>query len=395
MDFVFKNYNELIEYAKSQHRIKTSQNYYELHHIIPKHQGGTDDESNLVYLTVYEHILAHYLRAKEYEHTNKRLYYQNIYSANVIFNFGKSKRIDEKLKAIEDILNDPEKLKVLENIKLEWTKASSEKQKGITNVGRFWITDGINNKELNKGDIIPEGWKKGATRPFGIYKWSDSSKQKMSIRRSQTCYVYNDNTYAKEILKSELEEYLKNGWQKGRNPKLERVHSTGYKQDRRPQCWIHKDDREQMCLLTELDDYLSFGWIKGRIPITENQKIKMRKQKNTYWITDGTNSASCIKGQLPPEGWRKGRVISKEQKNKLSKPSNKLWITDGLNNKRWPKDLDIPKNWKKGRIMSNEQKEKLKGPRDLFWITDDFNCKQWPKNKDIPEGWRKGRVIKK
>jgi len=30
-----------------------------IHHIIPKHMGGTDEESNLVELTVEEHAEAH------------------------------------------------------------------------------------------------------------------------------------------------------------------------------------------------------------------------------------------------------------------------------------------------------------------------------------------------
>lgn len=33
---------------------------FEIHHIIPRSFGGINDESNLVYLTPYEHILAHY-----------------------------------------------------------------------------------------------------------------------------------------------------------------------------------------------------------------------------------------------------------------------------------------------------------------------------------------------
>lgn len=34
---------------------------YHCHHVLPKHMGGTDDESNLTYLTIREHIIAHYL----------------------------------------------------------------------------------------------------------------------------------------------------------------------------------------------------------------------------------------------------------------------------------------------------------------------------------------------
>ena len=32
---------------------------YHWHHIIPKHAGGTDDRSNLILLTIEEHIEAH------------------------------------------------------------------------------------------------------------------------------------------------------------------------------------------------------------------------------------------------------------------------------------------------------------------------------------------------
>lgn len=40
------------------------------HHIIPKHSGGKDDESNYTYLTVREHILAHYLLWRIYKNPN-------------------------------------------------------------------------------------------------------------------------------------------------------------------------------------------------------------------------------------------------------------------------------------------------------------------------------------
>jgi len=40
------------------------------HHILPKHSGGDDSESNLTYLTVREHIIAHYLLWKIYKNPN-------------------------------------------------------------------------------------------------------------------------------------------------------------------------------------------------------------------------------------------------------------------------------------------------------------------------------------
>jgi hypothetical protein len=38
-----------------------SRTFFHKHHIIPKHAGGTDDPSNLIYLTVEEHAEAHKL----------------------------------------------------------------------------------------------------------------------------------------------------------------------------------------------------------------------------------------------------------------------------------------------------------------------------------------------
>jgi hypothetical protein len=40
------------------------------HHIIPKHAGGLDEESNYTYLTVREHIIAHFLLWKMHKNTN-------------------------------------------------------------------------------------------------------------------------------------------------------------------------------------------------------------------------------------------------------------------------------------------------------------------------------------
>ena len=47
-----------------------------LHHIIPKHMGGTDDPSNLVELTVRQHALAHKKLYKKYGKWQDKIAYQ-------------------------------------------------------------------------------------------------------------------------------------------------------------------------------------------------------------------------------------------------------------------------------------------------------------------------------
>lgn len=55
-------YFSLIETRKS--RDLMNDEYYEKHHIIPKTLGGSDIDSNLVFLTYREHVIAHYLLTK-------------------------------------------------------------------------------------------------------------------------------------------------------------------------------------------------------------------------------------------------------------------------------------------------------------------------------------------
>ena len=73
------HYNALI--AK---RIKTPANtthtYTEIHHVIPKCMGGTDDETNLVCLTAREHYMAHVLLCKIYPNNASLLYAWNMMS---------------------------------------------------------------------------------------------------------------------------------------------------------------------------------------------------------------------------------------------------------------------------------------------------------------------------
>jgi len=63
MDYI-KHYTLLIQRARG----RSLSGYYEVHHIIPKCLGGTDEKSNLVDLTPEEHFLAHILLAKIHNH---------------------------------------------------------------------------------------------------------------------------------------------------------------------------------------------------------------------------------------------------------------------------------------------------------------------------------------
>lgn len=62
-------YNLCVSKSRIKEHWKSGSNLHR-HHITPKHSGGADDESNFAYLTIREHILAHYLLWKIYKNPN-------------------------------------------------------------------------------------------------------------------------------------------------------------------------------------------------------------------------------------------------------------------------------------------------------------------------------------
>lgn len=317
---MFKTYEELINFARSQFRIKGSdQPYWELHHILPKSMGGYDDSSNLVLLSLAEHVEAHYLLALKYENINNQWYYANLNAAWAV-SHGKSKFSPRKREEVEKWLSDPdaqaftlklkEKLRggkgsrperkdfdayknksriwvqkdtqkprrILESSKStdfymsfiqisdcpichnansdesfacckehedlylsqkkeEYKKLKAEQTKTSWNRPEYrelriknnngqhgpkekhiWITNGSEDKLILATETIPDGYATGRSKNIPINSHTDEWRKNMSERRKNRCYVWKGDIPSKEILKSELDDYIKDGWQLGRKP---------------------------------------------------------------------------------------------------------------------------------------------------------------------------------
>lgn len=100
-----KIYNNLIS-SRNNRSLKLDE-YYEKHHIVPKCLGGSDDKSNLIFLTYREHFLAHLLLTKIYpkhtginyallcmlrKHTHGRVITSKVYET-IKKNFSKFKKL--------------------------------------------------------------------------------------------------------------------------------------------------------------------------------------------------------------------------------------------------------------------------------------------------------------
>ena len=137
MDYTF-HYDTLIQKAKSRTLMIE---YYELHHIVPRCMGGTDELTNIVKLTGREHFTAHLLLTKIYPNNDKLLFAAAMMCASNIILAGRSKN---KMYSW---------LKVKRNQALSRTSAGSNNSQ----YGSVWITDGVNSKKSKVGQC-PTGW---------------------------------------------------------------------------------------------------------------------------------------------------------------------------------------------------------------------------------------------
>lgn len=178
-----------------------------IHHIIPKHMGGTDDPSNLVELSRKDHAMAH---LKLYEQYGKKedlgAYYlltgQTDEAAKISSSLGGT--VQGKINAENGHMRKIQKLADWSEAGKKGGKATILSGKGAfgdpaqrlescrkggyaqgkinaesghlkkiaqmsieenkRNLGMMWVTDGIQNKMLNKSDDIPAGFRRGKTQ---------------------------------------------------------------------------------------------------------------------------------------------------------------------------------------------------------------------------------------
>ena len=141
------------------------------HHIIPKHAGGTDDDNNIVYLTLEEHIKVHEDRYALYgDDADRRailLLKADITHSELVKIFRKEFTI-KAAKASHEV-------KLKNGFYNKLGKANSERIKGTKNPEHsnrmkekwkeqkyLWWTNGLENKR--SVETPGEEWKQGRTR---------------------------------------------------------------------------------------------------------------------------------------------------------------------------------------------------------------------------------------
>ena len=336
--------------------IEKCQNYqnlneYEIHHIIPKAFNGTDDPTNLIKLTYRQHFIAHLLLAKAFPGTNigHALYY---------FIYGsKSKRIIktsrqfEMAKRIAGIKNS-----VWHNDNKDNYRVPVEIGKNLgLKIGRLstdiWknkvcINNGVENKIISINELpqfLDSGYIKGMIKKHKVIlvtngdintaipqslideflienkSWYIGQTTKSPLRKKGNCIRMHFNDLEKNVLKSEVETYLKNGWAIGRSNKTKKSCSLANIQ-------IYLDNKNKRVKEEELDYYIQLGWKIG-IPLHRKEK----NQKNNKDKIIIYNKISGVEKRITinqlelylEQGWIKGRNPINITKIKISRRKEK------------------------------------------------------------------------
>lgn len=181
-----KIYNQIIEKAKREKRIKNKNNYYEAHHIIPKCLGGEGTtkqlkHSNIVLLTPKEHFLCHRLLCLTYPKEPKLWY------ALYLMSIGKNKKTKYIISS-----------RTYENIKKEWNKISKGTKK----------PEGFGEKIKSKERNIKIGKSNKRSKPIGFGE-NISIKNKGQKRNQEFKDKISSLKY-KEIIQLDIKgNYLK------------------------------------------------------------------------------------------------------------------------------------------------------------------------------------------
>lgn len=137
------NYHSIYDTLINRARNRELTGYHEIHHIVPRCIGGSEDPTNLVSLTPEEHYLAHQLLIKMYPDEHKL-----VYAMNSMIRGHHGKRTTRKLYGW---------------LRRRFAEVMSANQKGSNNsqFGTLWITNNIESKKIWITESIPEGWRKG------------------------------------------------------------------------------------------------------------------------------------------------------------------------------------------------------------------------------------------
>lgn len=165
-----RHYNLLIERARGREVHKD--HYTEKHHIVPRSEGGTDQQDNIVKLYPREHFIAHWLLYRDDPESISRSFAFNMMSCNRSGTYKPSSRayaegVEAASKANKKNFTGRKAIGRDGKIKYVWPHEldyytelgwKTNPRRGVHNKGRFWSNNGTSEQFSNE---LKPGWIKG------------------------------------------------------------------------------------------------------------------------------------------------------------------------------------------------------------------------------------------
>lgn len=206
MSFYLNIYNKLCESRKSNKILWKPKSDIHRHHITPKHSFGKDINDNYTYLTVREHIIAHFLLWKIYKNPNDL---RSMKMLNVKLTYEHRKIIgifcrDNKI-GFHKCTKEERKL---------WNSKGLETQKTIHNSWYFWSTlEGRKLRASKGGKIggkVQKEYKQGIHDPNNFKKYASLGGKSI---KGMICVT--NGLHRTRIKPEMLNTYLSKGYKKG------------------------------------------------------------------------------------------------------------------------------------------------------------------------------------
>lgn len=340
-----------------------------LHHIIPRHAGGSNEPANLIRLTVSEHAEAHRLLWEANHHEDDYIAWKAL-SGQITMTEAKrmaqlmgSKRGSEKAALLNKLSNGELakrggvacKEKQVGIHSPTWDKAiggrAGGKIGGLTSKYYLWVTNQIEETKIHFSkvdDFLKNNstWKKGRCNMHKTHRW-----------------VTSLNGFNLKVLPNEVEQLLSIGYALGKsknksNMIFESVNmftatgikrkipiedrtkfeSIGYRvsvnqllreetKDIKNTCWmITPDNKKVKCDISYVDEYLSKGYIFSR-------------KKDIMWVTNGKERKTIAKSELD-KYLSLGYVIGMGENEKMK---NTTWMRSPTGERRKIQKAEVDK----------------------------------------------------
>lgn len=232
------------------------------HRIKPGHAGGEYTEDNVTYLTPREHVIAHYLLWKIYSNPN------DLRSMNML---GVKLSVDQRKIVGKWCYENKIGFHKYHgtNFHREYSKKGLEAQrKSYEKTGNkqnfyYWSTkEGMKERASMGGSASWEVQKrKRSGLPYCISDDPETRKKNASKAAQKSAkFPVTDGIICKKFhTENERKEFLL------KNPNFKSGGRPYQRKNKEKACWIHKGKESKQVKISLLEEYLRNGWEKGRV----------------------------------------------------------------------------------------------------------------------------------